>query len=102
MQYVVYRNASNAQSYPYLLDVQSDIIGQLATRMVIPLFPLDKFRSSYPQRLCPELEIEDKRYVVMTHEMASVRLSLLGEEVMKIDQHRKEIKNAIDFLFDGF
>lgn len=35
MQYTVYRNPGNSQAYPYLLDIQSDIIGELNTRTVI-------------------------------------------------------------------
>lgn len=102
MQYTVYRNTSNSKEYPYLLDVQSDIIDALNTRLVIPLFPLSAFRGKQPQRLCPVLEIEDAEYLVMTHEMASVRQSLLGAEVVNVAHHRKAIKDAIDFLVDGF
>lgn len=43
MQFTVYRNKGNARIYPYLLNVQSDIIGELHTRMVIPLLPLADF-----------------------------------------------------------
>ena len=38
----------------------------------------------------------------MTHEMASVRQSQLGEEVVSVREHRQAIKNALDFLLDGF
>ena len=38
----------------------------------------------------------------MTHEMASVRQSQLGEEVVSVQEHRQAIKNALDFLLDGF
>lgn len=36
MQFTIYRNKGNARDYPYLLNVQSDIIDELNTRMVIP------------------------------------------------------------------
>ncbi|EIF9275462.1 CcdB family protein [Escherichia coli] len=39
MQYRIYRNAGRSDAYPYLLDVQSDIIDELSTRLAIPLFP---------------------------------------------------------------
>lgn len=102
MQYTVYRHSGNSQDYPYLLDVQSDIIDALKTRLVIPLFPVSKLRSKQPVRLCPVLEIEGREYLVMTHEMASVRQTLLGGEVVNVEHHRKTIKDAIDFLIDGF
>lgn len=102
MQYRVYRNNGNSRSYPYVIDVQSDIIDDLHTRLVIPLFPLDKLNGRPVQRLNPVLSVEGDDYVVMTHEMASVRLSHLGEGVMDAQTYRKEIKDAIDFLVDGF
>ncbi|MGZ0752666.1 CcdB family protein [Kluyvera sichuanensis] len=102
MQYVVYRNKGNSQAYPYLLDVQSDIIEELHTRMVIPLFPVSRLVNSPVKRLTPTLQVEGDDYLVMTHEMASIRLSQLGDEVMDARPYRQTIKNALDFIFDGF
>ncbi|AKJ41722.1 CcdB family protein [Pragia fontium] len=102
MQYAVYRHAGNSKDYPYLLNIQSDLIGALNTRLVIPLFPLNRFTGNRPQYLCPVLHIENSDFLVMTHEMASVRQTMLGEVVCHVDHHRDEIKAAIDFLIDGF
>lgn len=102
MQYVVYRNKGNSAAYPYLIDVQSDIIGDLHTRLAIPLYPLAKFTADPVLRLTPILNIEGEDYLVMTHEMASVRLSQLGAEVTDVRHHRQRIKDALDFILDGF
>ncbi len=102
MQYTVYRNTSNSRDYPYLLDVQSDIIGELNTRLVIPLFPLDQFKERPAQRLNPVVSVKGTNYLLMTNEMASVRRSMLGAEVISMQEQRHTIKNAIDFLLDGF
>ncbi|MCD3100638.1 CcdB family protein, partial [Salmonella enterica] len=48
------------------------------------------------------LNVEGNDYLVMTHEMASIRLSQIGDEVMDVRSHRQTIKNALDFIFDGF
>ncbi|QOL14215.1 CcdB family protein [Dickeya dianthicola] len=101
MQYT-YRNNGNSRAYPYLLDVQSDIIGELHTRLVIPLFPEEKVNASVVKRLTPVLPVEGCDYLVMTHEMASVRLSRLGPLVMNAQAYRQSIKAALDFLLDGF
>ncbi|MCE9901908.1 CcdB family protein, partial [Hafnia paralvei] len=53
MQFMVYRNNGNSRAYPYLLDVQSDIIGELNTRLVIPLFLLDEVSGRPARRLNP-------------------------------------------------
>ena len=102
MQYTIYRNTSGHSAYPYLIDVQSDIIDALSTRLVIPLFPINQFKSSQVKRLNPVIEIKGENYLAMTHEMASVPLSLLGQQVMDARPHRQCIKDAIDFIFDGF
>ena len=99
MQFMVYRNNSNNRAYPYLLDVQSDIIDELNTRLVIPLFLLDEVNGRPARRLTP---VDGEDFLVMTHEMASVRQSQLGEEVVSVREHRQAIKNALDFLLDGF
>ena len=102
MQFMVYRNNSNNRAYPYLLDVQSDIIDELNTRLVIPLFLLDEVNGRPARRLTPVLNVDGEDFLVMTHEMASVRQSQLGEEVVSGREHRQAIKNALDFLLDGF
>ena len=101
MQFTIYRNKGNARAYPYLLDVQSDIIGELNSRMVIPLFPLASFTGRPAQRLNPVIIVEGGKYLVMTHEMAGVRLTQLGEAVTDVQESRQLIKDAIDFLMDG-
>ncbi|EGW1194459.1 plasmid maintenance protein CcdB, partial [Salmonella enterica] len=40
MQFTVYSNTGKSAVYPLLLDVTSDIIGQLNRRIVIPLLPV--------------------------------------------------------------
>lgn len=101
MQFTIYRNNGNARIYPYLLNVQSDIIGELHTRMVIPLLSLADFTGRPAQRLNPVITVEGGKYLVLTHEMAAVRLAQLGEVVTDIQESRQVIKDAIDFLLDG-
>ena len=74
MQYTVYRNTGNSQAYPYLLDIQSDLIGELNTRLVIPLHLLKKGASAPVARLTPVIQVEGYDVILMTHEMASVRV----------------------------
>lgn len=101
MPFTIYRNKGNARDYPYLLNVQSDIIDELNTRMVIPLVPLAAFIGRPAQRLNPVISVEGKKHLVLTQEMASVRLGQLGEEVTDVQESRQLIKDSIDFLLDG-
>ncbi|WP_054177433.1 CcdB family protein [Citrobacter sp. CtB7.12] len=103
MQFTVYRNTGNSAVYPLLLDVTSDIIGQLNRRIVIPLLPVEKYPgSTRPERLVPLVRlIDDNEYAIMTHEMASIPVRSLGAVFCDASLYRTEIKAAIDFLLDG-
>ncbi|EBQ9041995.1 plasmid maintenance protein CcdB [Salmonella enterica subsp. enterica serovar Saintpaul] len=103
MQFTVYSNTGKSAVYPLLLDVTSDIIGQLNRRIVIPLLPAEKYPgSTRPERLVPLVRLTDgKEYVVMTHEMASIPACSLGGAFCDASFHRTQVKAAIDFLLDG-
>ncbi len=102
MQYYIYRNGSTNQRYPYLIDVQSDLVDLLTTRIVIPLVHSSSAQAKLPERICPVVEVEGERFIVMTHEMASVDKAILREEAGSAMPWRAEIKSAMDFIFDGF
>ena len=103
MQFTVYRNTGKSAIYPLLLDVTSDIIGQLERRIVVPLLPVEKYPgNSRPERMVPLVRLEnDNVYAVMTHEMASIPVRSLGAVFCDASAYRAEIKAAIDFIFDG-
>lgn len=64
----VYQNTSDSG---YLLDVQSDLLSDLNTRVVAPLLP--KTEAPKPaQRLNPEFDIERTRVVMATQYMAAI------------------------------
>ncbi|UNA33161.1 CcdB family protein [Klebsiella variicola subsp. variicola] len=86
-----------------LLDVTSDIIGQLNRRIVIPLLPVDWYPAGCrPERLVPFIRLTDGReYAVMTHELASIPVQSLGAVFCDAVRHRSQVKPAIDFLIDG-
>jgi len=101
-QFDVYRNdnASSRRSVPYLLDVQTDFLELLATRVVVPLVLASEMRAA--QRLNPCFEIEGMRVVMSTAELAGVPRRLLKDRVLSLQDHRDEIMAALDFLFIGF
>lgn len=103
MQFTVYQNTGKTTIYPYLLDVTSDIIGQLNRRIVIPLLPLEKYPAGKrPERMIPIIMLTDgNEYAVMTHELASIPVRALGGEFCTAVQYRSQVKASIDFLLDG-
>ncbi|MEQ4703672.1 CcdB family protein [Providencia huaxiensis] len=102
MQYCLYQNRNNAIKYPYLLDIQSNIIDILNTRLVIPLFDSRLVKKPLPIRLNPQLSINGQVFILMTHQMACVPLSLLGKEIVDLTHQRDTIKHAVDLLINGF
>lgn len=100
-QFDVYANPGrNADLIPFLLDVQSDMLDPLDTRLVAPL--VDATRAKAMSRLNPEFIIEGRRLFLSTQEMSGYPRRALGEPLFNLSQRRDEILVAIDFLMLGF
>jgi toxin CcdB len=102
-QFHAYQNANPATrlQFPYLLDIQSDLLDQLRTVVVIPLSPLDAVAHMTMSTLNPVISISENAYAAMTQEMASIDRSRLGQEVCDLNQFRSEIVAAVDFMLSG-
>lgn len=85
----------------YLLDIQSDLLGALNTRVVVPLMPL-KTAPKPADRLNPTFTIKNKKHVMVTQFMSAVPNSILGTSIENINVHHGEILSAIDMLTQGF
>ena len=102
-QFTVYRNPNpgTRTRVPYLLDVQSELISELATRVVIPLYTEKSFKGKALETLTPMFEIEGKRYVMMTPQLAGISKKELGAPVADLTAQRDVIMAALDFLITG-
>lgn len=100
----VYRNSGeHAALTPYLLDVQSDLLQGLETRIVVPLRRRDRFPvTSLPANLTPTFEVDGVECLLETPKLASVPLRLLKSPVASLASRQFEITAALDFLFQGF
>ena len=84
-----------------VIDVQSDLIEILESRVVIPLLPRDgPFVPS--QRLNPELTFDGARYSLATQYMSAVRRGLLRPAIGNLGNEADQITLAIDMLLQGF
>ena len=98
----LYKNNSEMnRDYIYLLDVQSALLNDLKTRLVIPLIkrPIKNMVISI---LNPEIVIKDATYIILTQQMAAVPLNYLGDLVSDAQIDRTNILSAIDFLITGY
>ena len=101
MQCDVHTNPDNAFGHtPYLLDVQADLLSDLATRIVIPLIRTEAFGRRV-SRLHPQFVVEGEDVVMATHLLAAVRRGALGGRIMSLLDQREAIVEAIDVLWSG-
>lgn len=92
-------NAKTREEIPYLLDLQSDLLDSLATRVVAPLIPAG--RMTPISHLNPVLAIEGRHYLMLTQELAGILRSTLDEPTCSLAERRNDILGAIDFLIAG-
>lgn len=102
-QFAAYKNKNTAtkQQYPYLLDIQNDLLSDLRTTVVIPLSPSTLVADFTLSKLNPALWIENQPYTMMTQDMAGITRRQLGNEKVDLSHFRSEILAAIDFLLSG-
>jgi toxin CcdB len=100
----VYPNpGAHASTTPYLLDVQSDLLDSLDSRMVIPLRSLDHFAPvKLPTRLTPVFNILGKDYLLETPKMGAVPRHIMKGCVASLSDDQASITGALDFLFQGY
>ena len=102
-QFDVYRNANPAtrSRIPLLLDVQAELLESLATRLVVPLCKPEVLGGKAAERLNPQFEVEGRKLVMLTPELAGIPRKALGERVGNLADQRGAIIAALDLAFTG-
>jgi toxin CcdB len=102
-QFAVYRNPNpdTRAAYPLLLNVQSDLLDDLDTRVVVPLCPAPVVGNRLMSTLTPLLEIEGDSYAMLTPQLAGIAKRHLGEQVADLSPRRDAIIAALDMLITG-
>lgn len=101
-QFDVYLNSNPATSaaIPYLLDVQTDLLDTLATRVVVPLVLAEEMGLA-AKTLNPKFRIKNTAVVMSTAELAGIPLRSLGDKITSLKSKRDEIIAALALLFTG-
>ena len=102
-QFDVYANQNPAtkRAIPYLLDIQTDLLNSLTTRVVIPLYTVSAMGKT-AKHLNIQFSVKRTTVIMSTAELAGVALNSLGDKVCSLKEHRNEIIAAIYFLVTGF
>ena len=95
-------NQSSKSEVPYLMDIQSDPVSILETRIVVPLRKADSFADSAISKIHIPIEIENEKYFAIISEMAAIPSGRIGSVIANGANLRTEIISAIDLLFTGF
>jgi toxin CcdB len=101
-QFDVYLNPNpdTRKSIPYLLDVQTDLLDTLATRVVVPLVLAEEMGLA-AKNLNPQFKIKGVAVVMSSAELAGIPNRSLGDKVASLKNKRDEIITALDLLFTG-
>lgn len=102
-QFCVYKNSNSAtrSQYPYLLDIQSDLLSGLRTTIVIPLKPSKIADAISLSRLNPTFILNGESFTAMTQDIAGIDRKQLGAKAHDLSAHRSEIIAAVDFVLSG-
>jgi toxin CcdB len=99
-QFDVYRNPRGG-NYALLLDVQSELLARLATRVVVPMMAVKRYGAKPITRLNPTARIAGAEYVLVAQEIAAIPASELREKVTSLQARGTEIVAALDLLLTG-
>lgn len=92
-----------SERVPFLLDIQANLFADLNTRTVIPLLPQARGgKNEALPRLKPLLTVKGKSYVMVTTDITTVRVAILGKFIENVEGQRQTIIDAVDFLLQGF
>ena len=102
-QFDVYVNpqAGSRHIVPYLVDIQSSLIDQLTTRLVVPLSRMGGGAEKLPRRLTPLFELDGETLAFLPHQAAPVQVRLLKKPVMSLHLRADEMTSALDAVVSG-
>ncbi|WP_233079925.1 CcdB family protein [Rheinheimera soli] len=101
-QFDVYANPSSHSKthYPYLVDIQSAVLTDLVTRIVIPLGRSSAFGGAM-KGLTPLISFEGEQLLLLTPQIASIPVKHLKNPVGTLAHFREQIVAALDLAITG-
>jgi toxin CcdB len=103
-RFSIYENSGDhSKTTPFLLDVQTDLLSGLDTRVVIPLRKASLYKNiKLPNDLMPSFTINGTEFTLDTPKMAAVPTKILKQEIGSLKGEQDLVMTAIDRLFHGF
>jgi toxin CcdB len=103
VQFDVYPNPSPRMrdQYPFVVDIQSNLLAGLPSRMVVPLAISQLAASDLPHRLCPVFQIKSTRVVLIPFESAPLDKRLLKRKIVSLSDQAHSVIAALDAVTSG-
>ena len=103
MQFDVFENPSPRlrDVYPFVVDIQSDLLSALATRMVVPLAITTLSSKDLPRRLCPTFAVNGQSLMLVPFEAAPLDKRLLKTQVESLWAQSNDIISGMDAVLSG-
>ena len=103
-QYCAYENLGKGKNaYPYLINLQHPVANVLKDVLVAPVVALKQLPGGIPPaKVCPVVTISGQPFVVMTHMMAGIPVKELGERVADLQTNKNVLRDAVDFILNGY
>lgn len=102
-QFDVYPNPSihQREAIPYMVNVQSDLLDSLPTRLMMPLARPGLVPTSIPRNLCPPADFGGERFHLLAQMVSSFRTRDLGKPVGAVTGRASDIVAALDAVISG-
>lgn len=101
-QYDVFPNpsASAANGIPYVVIIQSDLLGALSTRLSVPLATMG-FAGKVPKSLCPVITVNGQHFHALAHYAAPLPTKTLRLAVDNVAMQASALVAAVDAVISG-
>jgi toxin CcdB len=96
-QFHVYRLAEGE----LVLDVQTDLLSGIESRLVVPLMRPDEAPIAH-RRLNPRVIVGDQTFVMVTQFLVAIHARELRDPIADLDSRYDDIRAALDMIFLGF
>jgi toxin CcdB len=102
-QFDVYRNPDEQDRsfVPYLLDIQSHLLENLRTRVVVPLAKQRISPAAQTTRFTPSFIVASQSVFMLTPNLYPIDTLQLGRVVTNLSEYRHDIIAAMDYLISG-
>jgi toxin CcdB len=103
MQFDVFANPSRRSRdfYPFVIDIQSDLLSSLPTRMVVPLAVTSLSINDLPKRLCPLFTVNGQALMLVPFEAAPLDKRLLKSQITSLSARSADVISALDAVLSG-